>query len=112
VGEIIGRLRRAPGEHAERDRFNQGESIDPTWVSFLISKPPLEDATAPRWLRIMQPLLSGVFTVDNLDYVRRDAYMTGVQIGAVDVSAFAATVSSAHAVSPSMSRRLARSRAS
>jgi hypothetical protein len=33
----------------------------------------------------LQPLLSGVFTVDNLDYVRRDAHMTGVQIGAVDV---------------------------
>ena len=35
-----------------------------------------------RWL---QPLLSGVFTVDNLDYVRRDAYLTGVAVGPVDV---------------------------
>mgnify|MGYP003352328658 CR=1 FL=1 len=34
---------------------------------------------------ILQPLLSGVFTVDNLDYVRRDAYMTGVHIAPVDV---------------------------
>jgi hypothetical protein len=33
----------------------------------------------------MQPLLSGVFTVDNLDYVRRDSYMTGVRTAAVDV---------------------------
>ena len=32
----------------------------------------------PRWVRWLQPLLSGVFTVDNLDYVRRDAHMTGV----------------------------------
>jgi hypothetical protein len=39
----------------------------------------------PRWVRWLQPLLSGVFTVDNLDYVRRDAYMTGVAIGPVDV---------------------------
>jgi hypothetical protein len=30
-------------------------------------------------------LLSGVFTVDNLDYVRRDAYLTGVAVGPVDV---------------------------
>src|SRR5204863_9459093 len=37
------------------------------------------------WLRWLQPLLSGVFTVDNLDYVRRDAYMTGVAVGPVDV---------------------------
>jgi len=35
-----------------------------------------------RWL---QPLLSGVFTVDNLDYVRRDAYLAGVSTGPVDV---------------------------
>ena len=39
----------------------------------------------PRWVRWLQPLLSGVFTVDNLDYVRRDAYLTGVAIGPVDV---------------------------
>ena len=39
----------------------------------------------PRWLRWLQPLLSGVFTVDNLDYVRRDAYMIGVATGPVDV---------------------------
>ena len=39
----------------------------------------------PRWLRWLQPLLSGVFTVDNLDYVRRDAYLIGVSAGPVDV---------------------------
>ena len=39
----------------------------------------------PTWVRWLQPLLSGVFTVDNLDYVRRDAYMTGVAVGPVDV---------------------------
>jgi hypothetical protein len=38
----------------------------------------------PRWVRLLQPLLSGVFTVDNLDYVRRDAHFTGVQVG-IDV---------------------------
>jgi hypothetical protein len=39
----------------------------------------------PRWVRWLAPLLSGVFTVDNLDYVRRDAYLTGVTAGPVDV---------------------------
>ena len=39
----------------------------------------------PRWVRWLPPLLSGVFTVDNLDYVRRDAYLTGVAAGPVDV---------------------------
>ncbi len=85
LGELIAGLRRAPGLSAERDGFASGEAIDPLWVSFLVSKPALSDPTMPRWVRLMQPLLSGVFTVDNLDYVRRDAYMTGVAIGPVDV---------------------------
>ena len=82
LGPLIAGLRRAPGSVAERDAFADGEWIDPRWVSFLVSKPALADEDMPRWVRWLQPLLSGVFTVDNLDYVRRDAYMTGV---AVDV---------------------------
>jgi uncharacterized protein len=85
LGPLLRGLRRAPGAVAERDGFATGESIDPAWVSFLVSKPALVDAAMPRWVRWLQPLLSGVFTVDNLDYVRRDAYLTGVAIGPVDV---------------------------
>ncbi len=85
LGPLIRGLRRAPGAVAERDGFADGESIDPTWVSFLVSKPALADPTMPHWVRWLQPLLSGVFTVDNLDYVRRDAYLTGVSVGPVDV---------------------------
>ena len=85
LGPLIRSLRRAPGAVAERDGFATGESIDPAWVSFLISKPALLDPAMPRWISWLQPLLSGVFTVDNLDYVRRDAYLTGVAVGPVDV---------------------------
>ena len=84
LAPIIASLRRAPALDAERAAFEPGESVDPRWVSFLISKPPLADATMPFWVRRLQPLFSGVFTVDNLDYVRRDAYMTGVATGPID----------------------------
>ena len=85
LGETIRAIRRAPGAVPGRDALRSDESIDPRWLSFLISKPPLADPSMPRWLRLLQPLLSGVFTVDNLDYVRRDAYLTGVSAGPVDV---------------------------
>ncbi|MGP1674162.1 MAG: HD domain-containing protein [Candidatus Limnocylindrales bacterium] len=85
LGPALRGLRRAPGAVAERDAFADGEAIDPAWVAFLIAKPALADPSMPRWVRWLAPLLSGVFTVDNLDYVRRDAYLTGVAAGAVDV---------------------------
>jgi HD superfamily phosphohydrolase len=85
LGPLLGCLRRAPGAVPERDAFAGDEAIDPAWVSFLVSKPALVDPTMPLWVRWLQPLLSGVFTVDNLDYVRRDAYLTGVAVGPVDV---------------------------
>jgi hypothetical protein len=84
LGDMIRALRRAPGATPEHDAFADGEFVDPRWVSFLVSKPALEDASMPAWVRLLQPLLSGVFTVDNLDYVRRDAFFTGVRVG-IDV---------------------------
>jgi HD superfamily phosphohydrolase len=84
LGPLIRGLRRAPGAMPERDAFGEGEAIDPRWVSYLVAKPALADPSMPGWVRALQPLLSGVFTVDNLDYVRRDAFFTGVRVG-IDV---------------------------
>jgi hypothetical protein len=44
---------------------------------------PLE--SHPKWLPFLKPLLSGVFTADNMDYVLRDSYMCGIAVGPIDV---------------------------
>ncbi len=82
LGGIIRQIRRSP--HAP---FASGEGIDPRWITFLINKTDAEQVPAgmPRWVRFLQPLLGGVYTADNLDYVLRDAYMCGVAIGPVDL---------------------------
>ena len=51
LGGLIGALRRTPGLVPERDAFAPGESIDPRWVSFLVSKPALVDPAMPAWVR-------------------------------------------------------------
>ncbi len=65
--------------------FEPGESIDPAWVAYLISRRELPGFTPPRWLAALRPLLIGPFSADNMDYVPRDAYICGVSTGPVDV---------------------------
>jgi len=79
--DIIQNIRRSPdGE------FEPGEIIEPDYTAFLIGKGPNKDITGyPGWLLFLQPLLSGIYTVDNMDYVLRDSYMCGVAIGPVDI---------------------------
>jgi hypothetical protein len=82
LAEIIRDVRRSPnGEFAKK------EKLDPEQIAFLIGKgvQPASTAKKQQWLIFLQPLLSGIYTVDNLDYVMRDAYMCGVAIGAVDI---------------------------
>ncbi len=82
LAEIIRDIRRSPnGEFAKK------EKLDPEQIAFLIGKgvQPASTAKKQQWLVFLQPLLSGIYTVDNLDYVMRDAYMCGVAIGAVDI---------------------------
>lgn len=65
--------------------FRRGEVLDPEQVAFLIKKPAKRAKPKhPQWLLFLQQLFRGIFTVDNIDYVLRDAYMTGVSIGPVD----------------------------
>jgi len=82
LAEIIGAIHRSPG-----GEFAKKERLDPDHVAFLIGKGPQPSSTTKKlpWLVFLQPLLSGIYTVDNLDYVMRDAYMCGVAIGVIDI---------------------------
>ncbi len=82
LGHLIRALSRSP-----HGLFLAGETIDPSHIAFLILKDPKKDSQHyPPWLNALQPLLGGVFTADNMDYVLRDAYMCGVAIGPVDLT--------------------------
>ena len=65
--------------------FKKGEVLDSEQVAFLIKRPQKKERQKhPGWLTFLQQLFRGIFTFDNIDYVLRDAYMTGVSIGPVD----------------------------
>jgi HD superfamily phosphohydrolase len=80
LGDLIASLRASPG-----GAFATGESVDPRWVAWVMAPAEMDGYRPPAWLRACKPLLCGPATVDNLDYVPRDAYMCGVSAGAVDV---------------------------
>jgi len=80
LGKIISRIDRGPG-----GAFAQVEKLDPKQVAFLIRKPTEQNVRQPRWLQLLRHLFSGIYTVDNLDYVQRDAYTTGFSLDMVDM---------------------------
>src|SRR5881628_3136182 len=66
--------------------FEAGERIDAEWICYLMGKGYTAPAAGhPRWLAHLKPLLSGIYTADNMDYVLRDAYMCGVAVGPIDI---------------------------
>jgi len=81
LGDILKALRRSPS-----GAFHADEAIDPEWICYLMGKGYTEPQPHhPTWLKFLKPLLSGVFTADNMDYVLRDAYMCGVAVGPIDI---------------------------
>ncbi len=80
LGGMIRSIRRSP-----HGMLTDGEELDPNHVAFLIKKPAGHRAEGyPVWLQYLQQLFRGIFTVDNIDYVLRDSYMTGVAVGPID----------------------------
>jgi HD superfamily phosphohydrolase len=97
LGDLIRRIRRSPNSALE-----PGETLDPSHIATLITRPrglspflessekkgtvPLApDAVLPRWLTHLRSLFSGIYTVDNMDFVLRDAYMSGYSARAFDL---------------------------
>lgn len=82
LGPIIRKIRRSPS-----GPFAKGEELDADQIAHLILKEKGKDnSRMPRWLTCLQPIISGSYTGDNLDYVLRDSYMCGVAVGPVDLS--------------------------
>ena len=84
LGELLRGIRRNPN-----GTLQPLEQIEPAQIAWLIRRPsgsPDADAGQPEWLRKLRALFSGIYTVDNMDFVLRDAYMAGINTKAIDVS--------------------------
>ena len=89
--EIIRGPMRATIENLDRapsGRYADKERLSADWVAYLVGKGSRQDQSIPEppdFIKTLKPLFSGLFTVDNLDYILRDSYMCGVSIGPVDL---------------------------
>ncbi len=73
LGDLLRGIRRNPNSALAPD-----ETLDPEQVAWLILRPQTAaEADRPRWLVFLRSLLCGIYTIDNLDFVLRDAYMSG-----------------------------------
>ena len=63
-----------------------GEQMDPQQISWLIRRPVSgSEDEQPRWLWLLRTLLSGIYTIDNMDFVLRDSYMSGYSFRPYDL---------------------------
>ncbi|MEX0702763.1 MAG: HD domain-containing protein [Planctomycetales bacterium] len=84
LGERLRRIRRNPRGHLQ-----PLEEIEPRQIAWLIRRPTGDadrESGHPEWLRKLRSLFSGIYTVDNMDFVLRDAYMSGYSTRAFDLS--------------------------
>ncbi len=81
LGDLLRGLRRNPN-----GKFAPGEELDPAQIAWLIQRPNDNDATPrPQWLKFLRSMLCGIYTIDNMDFVLRDAYMSGYSQQAFDI---------------------------
>jgi hypothetical protein len=83
LGDLLRKVRRNPNSE-----LAAGEILDPEQIAWLIQRPRrtvAQEEDAPRWLVFLRALLSGIYTIDNMDFVLRDAFMTGYSARAFDL---------------------------
>lgn len=80
LGPMLASVRRNP-----YSRLEPGEQMDPGQIAVLIARPRPGQPAPPRWLELLRSLFSGIYTVDNMDFVLRDAYMSGYSTQAFDL---------------------------
>jgi HD superfamily phosphohydrolase len=83
LGGLLSRVRETPS-----GRLEPSERLDPEQIALLIARPASGESTAdvPRWLQLLRSLFSGIYTIDNMDFVLRDAYMSGYNARAFDLA--------------------------
>ncbi len=91
LNELLSSVRRSPtGE------FEPSVKLKPADVAWLIQRPRIsnngiatkedvEKDGQPRWMHLLRSLFCGIYTVDNMDFVLRDAFMTGLNPRAFDM---------------------------
>lgn len=92
---LLVQLRRTPSQS-----FGEHSGLDPSQIAWLIQRPtrsPAEqaaerspnntrdDAEQPPWMHLLRSLFCGIYTIDNMDFVLRDAFMTGLSPRAFDL---------------------------
>jgi len=71
LGPLLEKINRSPnGYFSEKDR------IKPEYLAFLIKKRGT-GMNVPGWLKMLKPVVTGIYNIDNLDYVSRDSFMCG-----------------------------------
>jgi HD superfamily phosphohydrolase len=71
LGPFLEKIKRSPNGY-----FLERERIEPKYLAFLIKKSGA-GTNMPEWLKILKPVVTGIYTIDNLDYVARDSCMCG-----------------------------------
>ena len=84
LSEMLRGIRRNPN-----GQLQPLETLEPKQIALLIRRPKDDlqnEEGQPDWLRKLRSLFSGIYTIDNMDFVLRDAYMSGYNARAFDLS--------------------------